>query len=142
MRLPARVEAPVKPAEREAARRPLNLGKRILIADDNADSLETLQIMLEVMGNEVRVARDGEEAVQVAESFAPDVILLDIGMPKLNGYDACTRIRAGGSRSLIVALTGWSQEEDKQRAKAAGFDRHMVKPVEPKSLESLIASLQ
>ena len=144
VRLPARVEAPVKAAEREASLRPVNLGKRILIADDNADSLETLQIMLEVMGNEVRVARDGEEAVKVAEDFRPDVILLDIGMPNLNGYDACARIRAGGAgaRSLIVALTGWSQEEDKQRAKAAGFDRHLVKPVEPKTLESLIASLQ
>jgi signal transduction histidine kinase len=144
VRLPARVEAPVRSAEHEAARQPANLGKRILIADDNADSLETLQIMLEVMGNEVRVARDGEEAVKVAEAFRPDVILLDIGMPNLNGYDACARIResGAGTRPLIVALTGWSQEEDKQRARAAGFDRHLVKPVEPRTLESLIATLQ
>src|SRR5512140_1222989 len=98
----------------------------------------------EVMGNEVRVARDGEEAVQLAEDFHPDAILMDIGMPKLNGYDACSRIRArpSGSEPLIVALTGWSQEEDKLRSRQAGFDRHLVKPVEPGMLEGIIRSLR
>lgn len=142
VRLPARVEAPAKP-ESEARRRPVNLGKRILIADDNPDSAETLQIMLEVMGNEVRVARDGEEAVAAAEEFRPDAILLDIGMPKLNGYDACARIRKGAAaNAMIVALTGWSQEEDKARAMQAGFDRHFTKPVEPKTLEGLIRAIK
>jgi len=142
VRLPARLEAPAKP-EAEARRGPVNLGKRILIADDNPDSAETLQIMLEVMGNEVRVARDGEEAVAAAEQFRPDAILLDIGMPKLNGYDACARIRKGGAAgAMIIALTGWSQEEDKARAMQAGFDRHFTKPVEPKTLESLIRAIK
>jgi CheY-like chemotaxis protein len=96
------------------------------------------------MGNEVRVARDGEEAVQIAAEFAPDAILMDIGMPKLNGYDACARIRAlpRGNEPTIVALTGWSQEEDKARSKQAGFDRHLVKPVEPKTLEGIIRSVK
>jgi signal transduction histidine kinase len=142
VRLPARLEAPAKP-ESEARRRPVNLGKRILIADDNPDSAETLQIMLEVMGNEVRVARDGEEAVAAAEEFGPDVILLDIGMPRLNGYDACARIRKGpAAHAFIIALTGWSQEEDKARAMQAGFDRHFTKPVEPRTLESLIRAIK
>jgi CheY-like chemotaxis protein len=121
---------------------PARLRKRILVADDNPDSAETLQIMLEMMGNEVRVARDGEEAVRAAAELAPDAILMDIGMPKLNGYDACARIRAAGSDAFIVALTGWSQEEDKARSKEAGFDQHLVKPVEPNTLESLIRAIK
>src|SRR5262249_35991133 len=111
-------------------------------ADDNADSAETLRIMLEVMGNEVRVACDGEEAVEAARDFTPDAILMDIGMPRLNGYDACARIRAAGSGAFIVALTGWAQDEDKVRSKEAGFDRHLAKPVEPRTLESLIRAIK
>jgi CheY-like chemotaxis protein len=116
---------------------------RILVADDNPDSASTLSLMLEVMGNEVRTARDGEEAVEVARAFRPDAILLDIGMPRLNGYDACARIRAqpGNAGACIVALTGWGQNEDKDRAQAAGFDRFLVKPVEPLVLESMIRGL-
>ncbi|HET9652682.1 MAG TPA: ATP-binding protein [Usitatibacter sp.] len=144
VRLPARVERPVQAPRQEDRRMPSGPCRRILVADDNPDSAETLQIMLEVMGNEVRVAHDGEEAVKLAEAFQPDAILLDIGMPKLNGYDACSQIRArpGGADPLIVALTGWSQEEDKLRSKEAGFDRHLVKPVEPGTLEGLIQSLR
>jgi CheY-like chemotaxis protein len=99
--------------------------------------------MLEVLGNEVRVAHDGEEAVALAQTFRPDAILLDIGMPKLNGYEACARIRLqpGLANAFIVALTGWGQEEDKHRARAAGFDRHLVKPVEPAMLDKLIQGL-
>jgi CheY-like chemotaxis protein/anti-sigma regulatory factor (Ser/Thr protein kinase) len=117
--------------------------RRILIADDNADAVATLAIMLEVLGNEVRVAHDGEEAVALAQTFRPDAILLDIGMPKLNGYEACARIRLqpGLANAFIVALTGWGQEEDKHRARAAGFDRHLVKPVEPAMLDKLIQGL-
>jgi two-component system CheB/CheR fusion protein len=117
--------------------------KRILIADDNADSASTLSIMLEMLGNEVRVAHDGEEAVRVAHEFRPHAILLDIGMPKLNGYDACMRLRQSPETAgaFVVALTGWGQEEDKMRSHEAGFDRHLVKPVEPAMLETLIAEL-
>jgi CheY-like chemotaxis protein/anti-sigma regulatory factor (Ser/Thr protein kinase) len=116
---------------------------RILIADDNPDSAATLSIMLEVLGNEVRIAHDGHQAVEMAERFRPDAILLDIGMPRMNGYDACEKIRLQpwGAGAFIVALTGWGQDEDKNRSRAAGFDRHLVKPVEPATIEKLIQGL-
>lgn len=87
-------------------------------------------MMLELMGNLVKTAYDGEAGVEAALSFKPDLILMDIGMPKLNGFDACRRIREkpGGKMITIVALTGWEQEEDKRRSKEAGFDGHLVKP--------------
>ncbi|HET7404396.1 MAG TPA: ATP-binding protein, partial [Usitatibacter sp.] len=141
--LPARAVASEQPPAAGVARSAAGPGRRVLVADDNPDSRETLQIMLEVMGNEVRVACDGEEAVRVAADFRPDAILLDIGMPKMDGYEACERIRstAGGTQPFIIALTGWGQDEDRRRAAAAGFDRHFVKPVEPRTLEGVIRSL-
>jgi CheY-like chemotaxis protein/two-component sensor histidine kinase len=115
--------------------------RRILLADDNADAASSLAMLLEIMGNEVRTAEDGQEAVETAEQFRPDVILLDIGMPKLNGYDACRRIREQpwGRDVFLVALTGWGQDEDKRRSQEAGFDHHLVKPVEPALLAKLLA---
>lgn len=117
--------------------------RRILVADDNEDSAVSLAIMLRFMGNEVRTAHDGIEAVAVADEFHPDVILLDIGMPGLNGYDACRRIREKpwASGTVIMALTGWGQDEDKRRSRDAGFNHHLVKPVEPDTLEKLLAPL-
>jgi PAS domain S-box-containing protein len=117
---------------------------RVLVADDNVDAADSLGMMLRLMGHEVRTAHNGEEAVQTAEAFHPDVILLDIGMPKLNGYDACRAIRERpwGKGVVLVALTGWGQEEDKRRSKEAGFDRHLVKPVEPASVEKLLTELK
>src|SRR6478735_2949892 len=138
--LPATVESlQERPAEAPAHPRPNGPRHRILVADDNPDSATTLSLMLEVLGNEVRVAHDGEAAVAAAEDFNPDMILLDIGMQKLNGYGACRRIREApwGTRPMIVALTGWGQEADKHRSREAGFDRHLVKPVEPAMLEKL-----
>jgi PAS domain S-box-containing protein len=114
---------------------------RILVADDNSDSATTLSLMLRMMGHEVRVARDGQEAVESAAEFAPDAILLDIGMPRMNGYEACEAIRRQSPGVYIVALTGWGQDEDKNRARAAGFDRHLVKPVEPLMLERMLEDL-
>ena len=133
-RLPAQVDAA---AATQPARR------RILVADDNEDAALTLSMLLEAFGNEVRVAHDGAQAVELAGSFRPDAILLDIGMPKLNGYEACERIRLqpGGAQAHIVALTGWGGEQDKERARAAGFDRHLVKPVDPQMLETLVGEL-
>ena len=115
--------------------------RRILIADDNEDAVESLAMMLNMMGNETRTAPDGLAALQVGESFAPEIVLLDIGMPKLNGYDAARRIRAlpWGARLVLVALTGRSQDEDRRRSHEAGFDFHLVKPVEPAALEKLLA---
>jgi PAS domain S-box-containing protein len=119
-------------------------GLRILVADDNVDSAKSLAILLEIMGNEVHTAHDGCEAVDTATTFHPDLALLDIGMPRLNGYEACRRIREQpwGKTTVMVALTGWGQIEDVRRSEQAGFDHHLVKPVEPGALEKLLASLQ
>ncbi len=117
--------------------------RRILVVDDNPDSATSLAMMLKLMGNDTQTAYDGLEALDVAAAFRPDVILLDIGMPKLNGYDAARRIRAQpwGKNMVLVALTGWSQEEDRRKSKDAGFDTHMVKPVDYAALMNLLASL-
>jgi CheY-like chemotaxis protein len=114
---------------------------RVLVAEDIPDAAEMLRMMLEIMGHDVRVAADGVQAVAVAEQFDPHVAFLDIGMPRMDGYEAARRIRAAlGSRVFLVALTGWGQADDERRAMAAGFDRHVTKPADPELLESLIAS--
>ncbi len=114
---------------------------RVLVAEDIPDAAEMMRIMIECMGHDVRVAGDGMEAVAIAREFNPQVALLDIGMPRMDGYEAARHIRAElGTRVLLVALTGWGQDEDKRRAHAAGFDRHVTKPAEPDVVESLIAS--
>lgn len=113
---------------------------RILVADDNPDAASALGMLLELMGNEVRLAHDGMEAVKVAATFLPDIIILDIDMPRLNGYDTCSRIRTQPSNTsvVIVALTGWTQQEMKQRSQQAGFDFHLIKPVELATLQELL----
>jgi len=118
-------------------------GFRILVVDDNHDSALSLAMMLSIMGHETRTANDGESAVTTAESFLPDVVLLDIGLPKLNGYEVAQRIRgqAWGKAMFLIAVTGWGQEEDRQRSAEVGLDVHMVKPVEPAALERLLATL-
>lgn len=106
--------------------------RKILVVDDNMDSAESLSMLLQMKGNEVRMAHDGREAVQTAAEFLPQVILLDIGLPVLNGYEAAREIRRQpwGENMILIALTGWGQDEDRQRSKDAGFDSHMVKPVD------------
>lgn len=106
--------------------------RRILVVDDNVDSAESLAMLLQLTGHDVRMANDGLEAVEVAAAFVPEVILLDIGLPKLNGYEAAREIRQQewGKSMTLIALTGWGQEEDRQRSKEAGFNSHMVKPVD------------
>jgi len=118
-------------------------GLRILVADDNRDAADTMAVLLEVMGHSVRYVHDGEAAVLEATSFEPDVVLLDIGMPKLNGYEACRKIRAqcGASSMKIIAVTGWGQPEDRLSSESAGFDHHLVKPVDPVALGELISSV-
>lgn len=115
---------------------------RVLVVDDNKDSAQTLGMMLKIMGNDVRTAHDGLEAIEQAADYRPHVILLDLGMPKLNGYDVCRRIREQdwGSDMMIIALTGWGQAEDRQRTKEAGFDHHLVKPVDVAKLNELLES--
>jgi CheY-like chemotaxis protein len=146
IRLPLSPPAPVQDEPEEAGAGPdaaPPVRRRILVADDNVDSATSLALMLEFMGNDVRTAHDGLAAVAGAAELRPDLILLDIGMPGLNGYDACREIRRQpwGNGVVIVALTGWGQEEDKRRSREAGFDQHLVKPVEPTALDRLMASL-
>ena len=114
---------------------------RILVADDNEDASAAFAALLEMMGHEVRQVHDGVAAVQAALEFSPHVVFLDIGMPKLNGYDACRQIRAqpGGSSMVIFACTGWGQTDDLRRSKEAGFNKHLVKPLDPKLLHDLLS---
>jgi PAS domain S-box-containing protein len=116
--------------------------RRILVVDDNRDSADSLALLLRLMGNEVLTAYDGLAALEVAERLRPDVVLLDIGMPRLNGYDTCHRIREQpwGRSPVLIALTGWGQEEDKRRTQDAGFDAHLIKPVDPTALMNLLDS--
>jgi signal transduction histidine kinase len=113
---------------------------RILIADDNQDAAETLAALLDFMGHEARCVHDGLAAVQAAVDYRPNLVLLDIGMPQLNGYEACRRIReaAQGAAMVMVAVTGWGQPEDRRKSADAGFDHHMVKPVDLAALETLV----
>jgi CheY-like chemotaxis protein len=117
--------------------------RRILVVDDNQDSADTLAKLLHIMGNEVSTAYDGLGAVEAATAFRPNLVLLDIGLPKLNGYDAARRIQdqRGGDEIVLVALTGWGQEHDRRRSKEAGFDQHMTKPVEYETLKKLLNAL-
>ena len=114
---------------------------RILLADDNVDFAASLAMILQALGHDVRVANDGMQAVELAASFKPQVAFLDIGLPKLNGYDLARELRKlpATMNSLLVAVTGWGQENDVRRAREAGFDHHMVKPVEPDAILKILA---
>jgi len=117
---------------------------RILVADDIPDAASSLAMLCEMYGAEVRLALDGVETVEVAASFRPDVILMDITMPKLDGYAAARAIRLEpwGQSMTLIALTGWGRASDLQAARDAGFDGHLLKPVEPDSLIELIGKLR
>jgi CheY-like chemotaxis protein len=117
---------------------------RILVVDDNRDAAYSLTKLLRLMGNDTRTAYDGQEGVDVAEKLRPDVVVLDIGLPKLNGYQACRRIREQpwGKDIVVIAVTGWGQDEDRRSSQEAGFDHHMVKPVDPQELMKLLAGFQ
>jgi PAS domain S-box-containing protein len=118
--------------------------RSVLIADDNADARESLAALLEMGGHTVHVAPDGQQALALAERLQPDVAILDIGMPLLNGYDVALRIRASawGQRMQLIALTGWGQAADQERARHVGFDHHLTKPLDLAQLEGLIAPAQ
>ena len=117
--------------------------RRILVVDDNRDSARSLAMLLKLAGHEAHTAFDGQEALTAAESVLPEVVLLDIGLPKLNGYEVARKIRehAWGEAMVLVALTGWGQDEDRRKSKEAGFNHHFVKPVEQSALQSYLASL-
>jgi PAS domain S-box-containing protein len=140
--LPALAEAPasvdVGVQNGQLGSRPAS--RRILVVDDNLDALASLSRLVSLMGNEVRRAHDGQEALEVARAFHPDIVLMDLGMPRLNGFDAARQMREEPwARNVsLVATTGWGQEEDRRRSAAAGFDRHLVKPISVDALRDVL----
>jgi CheY-like chemotaxis protein len=113
---------------------------RILIADDNRDAADTMAMLLELGGHEVIVAHSGNQALGLGRQHRPDVVILDIGMPDVNGYEVARAARNEdwGKNAYLIALTGWGQADDKERARAAGFDRHLTKPVDPDLVEEIL----
>lgn len=144
VRLPILTEPPVaepRPVQDSTAVRTIPL--RILVVDDNKAAVEVLGMAIKTLGHEVRIAWDGLQGIEAAAGFRPDLILMDLGMPRMNGFEAARHLReqAWGKDMVLVALTGWGQEEDRQRTKEAGFDHHLVKPVGPAELQRLFAAL-
>jgi signal transduction histidine kinase/ActR/RegA family two-component response regulator len=119
-------------------------GGRILVVDDSRDVADSFESLLETMGAEVRVAYDGRTALEILPAFKPEAVLMDLGMPEMDGYETARRLRRlpEGRDVMLIALTGWGQDEDRRRTKDAGFDRHLVKPADPEVLESLLAELR
>ncbi len=146
VRLPAPRMAAQAPSDAAPGADPLAPGpkRRILVVDDSRDSARSMARLLQIRGNEVRTAHDGMAAVETAEEFRPDVILMDVGMPRLSGYGATLQIREQpwGRSVLIIALTGWGQEGDRVRSREAGCDGHLVKPVNLPDLEKLLTELE
>jgi len=144
------VRLPVLPAASDPADGARDIGhvspsavkRRVLVVDDNADALESLSRLVNLMGNDVRQAHDGLEAIEVARTFKPDIVLMDLGMPNLNGYEAARRMREEpwAPDVSLVATTGWGQEEDRRRTADAGFDRHLIKPIEIASLREVLGA--
>ena len=120
---------------------PDSAGRRLLVVDDNQDSAESLALLLEIHGHEVRIAFTGPAALETARTFRPEVILLDIGLPGMDGYQVARELRAGqeGHPLVLVALTGYGQDEDRRLSREAGFDHHLVKPVDLQELARVIA---
>jgi CheY-like chemotaxis protein len=113
------------------------------VVDDNQDSAKSLALLLKVRGNLTRTAHDGLQALQAAQEYAPDVVLLDIGLPGMNGYDVCRAIReqAWGKNIIMIAVTGWGQPEDRAKSKEAGFNAHLVKPVMYEALATVLSTV-
>lgn len=133
---------PPAPAAHSQGRRQAAGSRRILIVEDNSDAAESLSIFLGIAGHTTALARDGLEAVSAAEQFRPDVILLDLGLPKMDGFDVCRRIReqTWAKNVIVVALTALSHDDDRLKSRKAGFDMHLVKPVDPETLSIVLAA--
>jgi len=114
------------------------------VVDDNRDQAESLGMLLEIFGHQVRIAYDGIQALEVAESFKPQVVLLDIGLPGMSGYDVARRMRENPAlkNTVLVAQTGWGEEADRRRSSEAGIDRHLVKPVDIQIVEEILEGIK
>ncbi len=144
VRLPLAAQTHAPPPEPNAVKQVVTTGRRILVVDDNRDSALSLSMLLQLIGHKTHKAYDGLEAVEAAATFRPDVILLDIGLPKLNGYEVCRRVRGEpwGKEIVIIALSGWGRGEDRDLSRDAGFDAHLVKPVDFAALTKLLAVME
>ena len=141
VRLPALAQKPAKSRARHDARTPeAREPKRVLVVDDNRDSADTITALLLAWGHEARTLYDAESVISVVADFQPDVVVLDIGLPKVNGYDLARQLRqSGNSRHIVlVAFTGYGQDDDRRRVREAGFDHHLLKPLEPEALAKII----
>jgi CheY-like chemotaxis protein len=143
VRLPIAAEASLPRSSAILSKPAATLGRRILIVDDNKDGARSLAMLLKLAGHETDIAHDGLKALEAAERLRPDAVLLDIGLPKLNGYEVCRRIREQpwGKNLVLIAVSGWGQEEDRDKSRDAGFNDHIVKPVDHDTLMKLIADL-
>jgi CheY-like chemotaxis protein/two-component sensor histidine kinase len=143
VRLPVLAEPSPLDDARPAAAPSAGPGRRILVVDDNRDSADSLAMMLELLGHATQAAYDGRDAVETFGTFEPEVVLLDIGMPRLTGLEAAREIRRRprGPEVVLIAMTGWGQGEDRRKAREAGFDHYLIKPVHPEELQSLLARL-
>jgi signal transduction histidine kinase len=143
VRLPLAIDSATPEVVVPRIETPSNGRLRLLIVDDNRDNAESLRLLLGLMGHCVRVALDGIEGIQVAEEFRPHAVLLDIGMPNVDGNEVCRRIRSHdwGREMVLIAQTGWGHEEDRRRTREAGFDHHLVKPINHASLNELLAKI-
>ena len=147
VRLPLHTPLPVpsssagSPAQNEESSPPWS-ARRVLVVDDNVDSVESMEVLLQIWGHEVRTAHDGPAALAVAADYRPDIVLLDIGLPGMSGYEVAQRLREipGLAKTVLVAVTGYGQESDRRRTREAGFNRHLVKPVEPGHLQEILAA--
>lgn len=118
---------------------PRAAGSRILVVDDSVDSAETLGELLRIWGHEVRLAHDGPGAITAARDYRPEVVLLDIGLPGMDGFAVATELRKEGiGGRMLVALTGYGEQQDRQRTREVGFDHHLVKPIDPDTLQKLL----
>jgi CheY-like chemotaxis protein len=141
VRLPLLAVPASAPQPRQAESRPAS-SRRVLVVDDNQDATETLELLLQLWGHEVQSALNGPEALALAVEFRPEIILLDIGLPGMSGYEVARQLRQlpGFRDVFIVAVTGYGQESDRLNSQEAGFGHHLVKPVQPEVLQELIAS--
>ncbi|RYG97454.1 MAG: response regulator, partial [Alphaproteobacteria bacterium] len=115
--------------------------KRVMVVDDGRSTVQVISLFLQMEGMQTSVAYDGEEAIRIAGEFKPDMIFMDLGMPKMDGFEAARHLRAAHPDALLIALSGWGREEDRLKSKDAGFDGHAVKPVAPDDLRKYLAML-
>jgi CheY-like chemotaxis protein len=116
---------------------------KVLVVDDNHDAATSLSMLVAMLGHDVRTGFDGVQALDLAGEFHPDLVLLDLGMPRMDGYEACRRLREQpwGAEAVVVAVTGWGRDDDRRKTQLAGFDQHLVKPVAPDAIASILSRL-